>query len=69
MGKHRSKEFDQYIDQAIELGFRIKKNGIVYVLYPPDKKYPMHTFHKGVPAVHEIRRYLKKYLDFTGNKI
>lgn len=69
MGSHRSKEFDQYIDQAIELGFRVKKNGIVYILYPPDKSRSLHTFHKGIPAVREIKKYLKKHIDFTGNKI
>jgi len=71
MAKHKSKEFDQLIDEAIKLGFRVRynKDGNTILLYPPEKNYPIRTAHRGQMGVAPLENYLKKYLDFLGNKI
>lgn len=68
MAKHSSKEFDSYIKQAIDLGFTIRSTGVKLILYPPIKEYSIYTAHRGERGIHDLRRFLKKYIDFTRNK-
>lgn len=64
MGKHHSKEFDNYLEQLYKLGFTARVNGVRIILCPPIKNYPLMTAHRGSKGMHHIRRYLKNYLAY-----
>lgn len=59
--KHRCKELEKMVADAVSKGFRVKEIKSGRMLYPPDPSWKIMNIHHGERGLHPLRRMLQEY--------